>query len=109
MDTKKKIHPILRIILLLFFLYLIVFCLSISGYYENKMHTKTMYTNNQIKAFEEDIKNGKEIDLNRYLLEDEEDYSNIFTRVSDHIGEFINSFMSGGIDETVKVLKTLFG
>ena len=108
MDKKRK-NPFLRIIGVLFLLFIIIYCLQVSGYYETKMHAKTAYTNEKILEFEEDVKSGKEIDLNKYVNEDNKDYSNMFTRLSDKVGSVANSVFSEGLDGVYKVLKTLFG
>lgn len=57
--------------------------------YKNRLTTKTILTEEQIKKFEEDVKNGVNIDINDYVVKDK-DYQNNVTRVNDTISSLIN-------------------
>lgn len=57
--------------------------------YRNKLTTKTILTEEQIKKFEEDVKNGVNIDINDYVVRDK-NYQNNVTRVNDTISSIIN-------------------
>lgn len=57
--------------------------------YKNRLTTKTILTEEQIKKFEEDVKNGVNIDINDYVVRDK-DYQNNVTRVNDTISNLIN-------------------
>ncbi len=46
------------------------------GYYETKEERVKTLTEEQIKIFENDIKNGKKIDITDYVLEENKDYTN---------------------------------
>ncbi len=109
MNENKKHNPFLTIISILFFIFMVVYFLGVSGYYENKLHLKTTYTEEKIREFEEDVKSGKEIDLKKYVNDEHKDYSNVFTNISDYIGGFASKIMGGGIDESWKIIKVLFG
>ena len=45
------------------------------GYYKTREQKAKALTEEQIKIFEEDIKNGKEIDIKEYINTEKEDYS----------------------------------
>ena len=45
----------------------VIYFLNISGYYENKMHLKTVYTKEKMQEFEEDVKNGVNLDLENFI------------------------------------------
>ena len=109
MTDNKKRNPFLTIIFILFLIYISIYILSVSGYYESKMHLKTTYTQEKIQEFEQDVKEGKEIDIYKYIEDDNKDYSNIFTKTSDEIGTFITKIMGNGIEESFKIIKVLFG
>ena len=47
-----------------------------TGYYEMKSAKNKILTEQQIKLFEDDIKNGKPIDITEYSKTNEQDYSN---------------------------------
>lgn len=46
-----------------------------TGFYKNEIQEEVELTSEQIKKFEEDIKEGKEIDVTNYIVK-ETDYSN---------------------------------
>jgi hypothetical protein len=108
MPEKKRLNPLFKILLCLFGIYMVIYCLSISGYYENKRHLQVTYTNEKIKEFEEDVKNGVEIDMKKYVDEHNKNYANVFTKTSDNIGQVISKIMGGGLDEAWKIIRTLF-
>ncbi len=64
-------------------------------------------TEESIKKFEEDIKNGNPIDLESYIYNEAEDYSNNTTNMAIFIGENIEKFMTNGINEIFDFLKSL--
>jgi hypothetical protein len=108
MENKKKNNWFLKIIGILFFVFIIIYCLRLSGYYEAKMHDKSVYTSKQIQKFEEDIKDGKEVDVKEYLPKTDKNYANVLTKTSDKIDHFVNKIMSSGINGAWKTLKILF-
>ena len=52
---------------------------SISGFYEAKLSNKVALTDEAIKEFENDVIEGKTIDVNTYITNKNVDYSNKFT------------------------------
>ena len=109
MNEKKKNNYFIKFISLILIAFTVIYVLNTSGYYENKLHTETVYTNEAINQFEEDIKNGKEIDINSYIKKDNKDYSNTLTKISDGIGSLTSELISNGTRNLGNVFKTLFG
>ena len=72
--SKEKILKFLSICVLVLFIGLL-FAES-SGYYKIKTTRVKELTEEQIKAFEEDIANGKDVDIKDYLEYDNVDYYN---------------------------------
>ena len=62
---SNNIFKFVFIILILVFLFLIV--ASQSGYYEYELSRKTKLTDEAIDKFENDVKEGKNIDINNYV------------------------------------------
>ena len=93
------------IILIFLFSYFIEY----SGYYEYNLQSKKNLTEEQIKKFEDDVKNGKEIDLNSYLEKTTIDYSNSLTRSTSQanlkLNEYLKKFLTGGFDILGKFIK----
>ena len=73
------------ILSILFIIFLIIFISTNSGYYEYKNNQKTIFTEEKIKEFEKDIKEGKNIKINNYLKDDSKNYSNRLTDIGDGI------------------------
>lgn len=108
MSEKKKSNIFSKIMIILFILFLICYILSISGYYENKMHLKTTFTEEKMNEFENDVKNGVEIDLNTYIDTAEKNYSNKFTRISDNLGNMSCNIFEKGLSGLIDIFKALF-
>ena len=71
---KNTIIKIMLLSLVVFFLVL-VFAQQ-SGYLKTKEEKMKVLTEEQIKLFEEDIANGKNVDINDYAIDNNKDYSN---------------------------------
>ena len=105
---KKEKSPFFKILSLLFLVFISLYIALESGYYEAKITKKTAMTEESIKKFEEDIKNGNPIDVNSYTFEEHKDYSNNTTDAAIFIGSKVESFMSSGITEVFDIVKSLF-
>lgn len=79
-----------------------------AGYYEAKLNEKTTLTEESIKKFEEDIRNGKEVDINDYVVEKNRDFSNNTTKTGVFLSSIVEDFMSEGITKMGEILKKLF-
>ncbi len=108
MKKKEKKNPFFRILGALFLMFMCLYFILESGYYEAKISKKTAMTEESIKQFENDIKNGLPIDINSYTFKENTDYSNNTTDTAIFIGEKVESFMSGGITEIFNIVKSLF-
>ena len=60
------------------------------GYKDKRLENKTLYTEEMIKQFESDVKNGKEIDINDYLTYEEVDYSNKSSELGEKISKSVD-------------------
>ena len=78
-------------------IFLIMFFTSSSGYYEYELNKKTNLTNDAILKFEQDIKDGKEIDINNYVVQDNKDYSNKFSNAGISLSNKIKKIFSEGV------------
>lgn len=82
---NKKIIKYFIIGILIVFLILFFFGSSI---FKNKLTEKKDLTLEQIEKFEDDIKNGVEIDLNDYVVKDKS-YDNSITNINRKISNII--------------------
>ena len=75
---KNKVFLIIFLSLFIFFSILLI--AESQGYYQNKNEKAKILTEEQIKEFEHDVQLGKNIDIKKYTLYEERDYSNSITK-----------------------------
>ena len=80
---------------------------SKTGYYETEEKNKTILTLEQIKAFEQDVQNGAEIDLKDYLKTFEKNYDNSVSKHALQISNFIGKMVKNMITKAVKSLANM--
>lgn len=97
-----KIFKCLTIIIFITFFCTVI--LSLSGYYQTTLQKKTILTNEAISNFENDIKEGKDIDINNYIEINQKNYDNALSKSGRYISNKINSFISSGIEKTLKII-----
>ena len=92
-----------RIIKLIFLCFLFFFLMLLfankAGFYETKLNRAKTLTEEQIKAFEEDIKNGNEINVKDYII-NQKNYTN---KLSNDIYK-VSLRLEKGIDKTIKLI-----
>lgn len=105
MKKELKLIKIFKLIVyVIFFLFFCTVLLSVSGYYQTELQKKTTLTNEAIKQFENDIAQGKDIDINDYVDINKKDYDNNFTKSGRYISEKLNNIISTGIKKTLKII-----
>ena len=72
------------------------------------MGRKATITEEKLKEFEQDVKDGKNIDLKDYLTKDYIDYSSKVSRFGSKIGTSLDKLMDGGINDFLELLGSLF-
>jgi len=107
-NKKKKGNVILKILSVLFIIYIALFIANMSGYYEGKIRDQVLVTDEGIKEFEEKVKNGEEIDLDSFLNLEKEDYSNNLSLLGDNLTNSLQKFISGSMDIVGNVINSLF-
>ena len=99
MNKKEKIFRTFMTILFIGFIG--IYISNKNGYNEYEKHKRVELTNKEIQKFEEDIKNNKEVDIKDYLVNEEVDYTNRFTRLMYGISDNGNKLAR-------KIIKGLF-
>ena len=105
---KKKKNIFSRLIFVLFIIFLGLYIASVSGYYEKNLSRKVALTDEALKIFEQDVIDGKNVDIINYLNNDIVDYSNAFTKTADKLTSTIESFLTNGISSIWDIIKILF-
>lgn len=108
MNKNKKLHPILKIMVALFVVFIALFIANMSGYYESKIREGTTITEDKIKEFEEKIQNGEEIDIEAFLNNDRVDYSNKISNLGEKLTVNIETVFKDGMHIIGNILKSLF-
>ena len=108
MKKKEKPNWFLRVVFLLFLLYISLSIAMETGYYESKLNEKTIMTEESIKQFEQDVRDGKNVDIQDYLIDKNKDYSNGATKLGVFVSSLVQDFMAEGINKMVDICKKLF-
>ncbi len=104
MKHKKLLKLIIYSIVLIF---IFSYTLEETGYYEYNLNNKKNLTEQEIKKFEEDVKEGKEIDLKEYLKDNTIDYSNNLTRKASNLSIKLNKYIKIFLTDYLDILKKL--
>jgi len=83
--------------IVLFVTYISLFIINNSGYYNFSLKKQKELTEEQIKKFEEDIKNGVEVDLKSYLEVDNTSYENNTSKIGNIISTTIENIVKTSI------------
>ena len=90
-------------------IFLFCYFMEYSGYYEYNLQNRRILTEEKMKLFEEDILNGKDIDLSSYLSDSYIDYSNSLTRTTSNVNlklnDYLKEFITGSLDFLGKFIK----
>lgn len=111
---SEKTEQILNKIFKKIFLFLLIsftalYISDAAGYSEFKQHNKKVMTEQQIKKFENDVKNGKNLNLNDYLVEDTKNYESKISKIGDSMSHEIEKYVVGGLNNTFKFLNDVMG
>lgn len=104
---EKKLNKVFwYVFLILFMAFLTLYTAGKGGYYEYTQNKRKVFTEEQIKKFEEDVSKGIEIDINDYLVV-KEDFQAKEKRMGLKISEFIGTYTKIGVDKIFKILTKL--
>lgn len=106
----KKANKIFKYsLLVLFITFFSLYISQSTGYFEYQNQKKTGLTESQIKAFEQDVKEGKEVDLNNYINFNNQDYDNGMSKLGYTISSTTEKYVQKIIDSSFKALAKLVG
>lgn len=106
---KSKINKnIKRIFYLLFILFITLYFANKTGYYESRLQNKTNLTKEAILRFEQDVADGKEVDINNYIDTSVKEYNNKYSSLGLNISNLIDKGINKSIELVLKIIKTLF-
>ena len=92
-------NNVLRIIFFtLVFLFVGLYSGSNAGYIDYQARNQMVLTEEQIKKFEEDVKENKPIDIENYVINKEETYNNNLSRLSLKLSNAIGKTFQNTLD-----------
>lgn len=95
------------IFIFLFVIFLTMYISVGSNYYEYELHKKVMLTNEDIKIFEDDVKNNKVVDIDNYISS-RVDYSNSFSKASTKVSKETKKYIKQGIEGIFNIFSKMF-
>lgn len=105
-DKKKNFFTyICKLVIIIFFVsFLTLYFSQKSGYFEYEQYKKTSLTKEQIEKFEQDIKDGKQVDITNYLDNKDKDYSNKVSNLGLSLSKGIEKTIKGGLNKVIDML-----
>lgn len=91
---KKIFHGCIWV---LFLSFLVLYFAEAGGYYESVNSKKTYLTNEKIKQFEKDVKEGREIKVENYMVEIKKDYSNNISKFGLFTSKTFSKYFKKGL------------
>lgn len=102
--TKTKLNIIRLIVLILVFLFFVLYFMQVSGYNEYTRNRENMLSEEQIKEYEEDIKEGKDVTIKDYLNKDKVNYDNKVSELGLDLSELIGDIFNKGMNTFFEML-----
>ena len=103
--NKKKIFKF--IFGLIFIAFIISYVIEESGYYEYNLSNKTVMTKESMERFEKDLKDGKDVLMEDYVVNTTKDYTSRLTTGTNRVSFKVNSFLKKGLEGMFKVASKL--
>ena len=104
MEKKYKVFKWTFLFFLVIFLTL--YFSQLTGYYEFKNYERMAMTQEQIAKFEQDVKDGKQVDIKDYVVNTQKDYQNKFSKVGLSLSTGISDFIKNGV---IKIFGAIAG
>ena len=102
MKASDRVKLYNRIFKYSFFILLVTFLTlylsQATGYYEYEQHKKVVFTSEQIKKFEQDVADGKNVNIENYLENTNKDYQNRISNLGLSLSEGIGDCLKKGIE-----------
>jgi hypothetical protein len=106
MKSKFKLFKI--VINSFIIVYIGLYLLNISGFYDRKKQESILMTQKQIEKFEKDVEEGKNIDIKGYIKKPSRNYSNTMSNIGYNTSIMVDNFLSYGVKNILKIFKLLF-
>jgi ABC-type dipeptide/oligopeptide/nickel transport system permease component len=103
--NRKTLSKIFRFTLTsLLFAFLAIYFSQKTGYVEYASRKQSQLTEKQIKQFEKDVAEGKEIDLKQYINQNYDNYQNKLSNINLKVSEITEKSISTIIQKSFKII-----
>lgn len=103
--SKKKI---VKYMFSIFFIaFIISYVVGESGYYEYNLRNKSVMTSEAMERFENDLKEGKDVLMEDYIVNTTKDYTSRLTTGTNKVSTNVNTFLKKGIEGIFKFASRL--
>ncbi len=96
------------IMTILFIIFITIYISQATGYYDYHQHKQVELTAEKIKEFEQDVKDGKNIDVKDYLTDTSYNYNNSFSQTGLRLSKTISDSTKKGVNSVFRFLEKLF-
>ena len=97
MKNKKKVQFFKVVFIFLFIAYITIYTSQKSGYMDFQNYKKMNLTKEKIAEFEQDIKEGKKVDLTKYTDNTTRSYSNKLSNAGYSISNGVSTLVNKGV------------
>lgn len=104
--NKEKYYKHLRhtIYLILIISFLVIYISSEAGYFDHIKSRRVSLTTEQIAKFEQDLKDGKEIDINDYYINKDDEYNNKFSELGSTLSSKLRDLIKFVLNKIFQIL-----
>lgn len=107
-DKKKLATKIFwKIFVALFVAFLALYFSQATGYYEYEQHQNVVLTKEKIKQFEQDVADGKNIDIKDYMDTKESNYKTKISQTGLNISKELGTMVQNGLEATFNFLNQI--
>lgn len=104
-DKQKLFNNIFKMLFWIFIIsFGVLYISQATGYYEYELHKKVVLTEENIKKFEKDVAEGKNLSIESYLEKPNRNYQNKISSLGYNISSNIGRYVKDGIENTFKFL-----
>lgn len=107
LNDKKQVffkYLLKLFIIIIFVSFLTLYFSKNSGYFEYEQYKRTSFTKEQIQKFEQDIKDGKSVDITDYMSNNDSDYSNKISNIGLNLSKGIEKTIKSGLNKAIELL-----
>lgn len=94
-------------LLILFLIYITIYISQATGYYDYQQYKNVELTKEKIQEFEQDIKEGKQIDIKDYLTDTKHSYHNGVSQMGLRFSKTISLYVRRSINEIFNFFEKL--